>query len=599
MRMKLLLSGFALVWIILLVRIYYISIQSNAYYEEIASQNAIKTERLAPLRGSIKDTKGRPMAVNRLGFSIAIKPHLSSKRNRHVLDEEIRFISSLFKDIDEKELKKTYLKNDSPYSQSFVTVIEFISYDEVIAYFSHISLRENLEIKPASKRHYPYNSLASHIIGYVGKANLKDVAEDPVAQLTNYTGRSGIERFYNASLQGEEGERRTKVTAFNQEVEQLSKQLPYSNDIALSIDLELQQYITEIFGNDAGAVVVMDVKDGSVLAAGSFPEYDLNKFVTGITSAEWKKLSEDLDHPFTNKLINGLYPPGSIVKMGVGLAFLNSGKITRRTTYFDTGTMELGGRNFRCWKEHGHGLVDLNRAIRESCDDYFYKSSLKVGIDAISPVMERLGFAQKTGVDLPNEFVGTVPGRDWKMLKYQKSWYQGETLISSIGQGYFLVTPMQVARHTAILATGKAVTPHFIKSLNGVDIEYATSEDVLTDFEKRQMPHIRKAMYEVANHPNGTATYRVRESKVTIAAKTGTAQVVGIAQSEKKRIKEDEMAYFKRSHAWITTYGPFSDPRYVVTVLMEHGGHGGQAAGPIVTKIYNKLYELGYIPNTK
>lgn len=599
MRMRLLLSGFVLVWIILLVRIYYISIQSNTYYEEIASQNAIKTERLAPLRGSIKDIKGRPMAVNRLGFSIAVKPHLSSKRKRPDLDKELNFILSLLPELDIKKLKKTYLKKDSPYSQSYVKVIDFISYDEVIPHFSRISLRENVEIKPASKRHYPYNSLASHVIGYVGKANLKDVAEDPVAKLTNYTGRSGIERFYNATLQGTEGERKTKVTAFNQEVEQISKRLPHSSDIALTIDLELQKYITEVFGDDAGAVVVMDTHDGSILAAGSFPEYDLNKFVTGITHKEWQTLSTDLDHPFTNKLINGLYPPGSIIKMGVGLAFLDTGKITRRTTYFDTGSIELGGRNFRCWKEHGHGKVDLNKAIRESCDDYFYKGSLKVGIDSISPVMERLGFAQKTGVDLPNEFVGTVPGRNWKMLKYQKPWYQGETLISSIGQGYFLVTPMQAARYTGILATGRAVTPHFIKSLNGEPVIYETRDDVLTDFEKRQMPYIRKAMYEVANHPKGTATYRVRNSKVKMAAKTGTAQVVGISQSEKKRIKEEDMAYFKRSHAWITTYGPYSKPKYVVTVLMEHGGHGGQAAGPIVTKIYNKLFELGYIKRRK
>ncbi|MBE0496567.1 MAG: penicillin-binding protein 2 [Campylobacterales bacterium] len=594
MRMRIVFSAIILVWIILLVRIYYISIKSNTYYEEIANQNAIKVERLAPLRGSIIDVQGRPMAVNRLGFSIGITPHLSARAKQAVLDEEITFLSTLLKQ-DPDELKKRYLRKDSPYFQGFVTVVDFISHDALIEHFSRISLRDNLQIVPSSKRHYPYGKLASHVIGYVGRANLDDYNEDPISRLTNHVGRTGIENYYNAVLQGKEGERRTKVTAFNQEIEEISKNLPSSTDLELTIDLELQQYISEIFGEDAGAVVVMDTRDGKLLAAGSYPEYDLNQFVTGISHEAWEELMGNLDNPFTNKLVNGLYPPGSVVKMGVGLALLGTQKITRQTSYYCTGSFELGGRNFRCWKQQGHGQTELNKAIRESCDDYFYKASLKVGIDALTPVLERLGFGDRTGVDLPNEFIGTVPGRHWKMQRYQKPWYQGETLISSIGQGYFLSTPLQVALHTGILATGKKVTPHFVKRINGEDVEYPVDESVLTEIEKAELPHIQRAMYEVANHPNGTAYYRLLNSKVKVAAKTGTAQVVGIGQDVKKRIKEEEMEYFHRSHAWLTSYGPYKDPRYVVTVLMEHGGHGGQAAGPIVTKIYNKLHELGYI----
>ena len=593
--MRIVFSFIILFWIILLVRIYYISIQSNAYYEEIANQNAIKTERLAPLRGSIKDLHGRPLAVNRLGFSIGIKPHLSSKKNEKMLDEEINFLANLFPKMDADELKKRYLRLDSPYSQRFVEIIDFISYDEVIAFFAKISLRKNLEILPSSKRHYPRGKLASHVIGYVGRANQDDMEKDPISGLTNYTGRTGIERYYNSVLQGIEGERKTKVTALNQEIEQISKQLPTSSDLELTIDLELQQFLTEIFGNDAGAAVVMDVRNGALLAAGSYPEYDLNQFVSGISHEDWKALTENVDNPFTNKLVNGLYPPGSVVKMGVALAFLGSQKINRQTSFFCSGSFELGGRNFRCWKKSGHGQTDMIKAIRESCDDYFYKGSLRVGIDAISPVLERLGFAQKTGIDLPNEFVGTVPGRHWKMQRYQKPWYQGETLITSIGQGYFLTTPMQVALHTSILATGKRVTPHFVKSIDNEPQEYPVDENVLTELEKSELPYIQKAMVEVANNPTGTAYSRLLKSKVKVAAKTGTAQVVGIPQDVKERMKEEDMEYLQRSHAWLTSYGPYDNPQYVVTVLVEHGGHGGQAAGPIVTQIYNKLDELGYI----
>lgn len=595
MRLRLLLSFFAVVWIILLVRIYYISIKSNAYYDEIAKQNAIKTEYLVPLRGSIKDVKGRPLSVNRLGFSIGIKPHLSLKSHLHVLDKELEFLKSLFPNIDIQKLKKTYLKEDSPYGQDYVEVADFISYDEIMPFFSKISMDENLQIKPASKRHYPYGKLASHVIGYVGKATQKDIQKDPLAKLTNYTGRAGVENYYNKNLQGEKGYREIKVTAFNQEIEQLSKVLPNSSDIELTIDLELQKYITEIFEDDAGVAVVMDVNDGSILAAGSFPEYDINKFVTGISYEEWDKITKDLSHPFTNKFINGLYPPGSIVKMGVSLAMLATHKMTRYTTTYCTGTFELGKRKFRCWKTWGHGEVDMNRAIRESCDDYFYKGSLKVGIDAIAPVLQRLGFGVKTGVDLPNEFVGTVPSREWKMQKYQKPWYQGETLNTSIGQGDFLVTPLQVAVYTAILATSNKVIPHFIKSIDDEQIKYEVDKSVLSKFEKSQLSHIQQAMYEVANHPKGTARKDLSKSRVPLAAKTGTAQVVGISQTEKKRMKEEDMEYYQRSHAWLNTYGPFKNPKYAVIVLLEHGGHGGSAAGPIAVKIYDKLLQMGYI----
>lgn len=596
MRIKITLAIFISVWIALLVRVYYISIKSNAYYEEIAKQNAVKVEELAPLRGVILDRKLKPLSVNRLGFSIGLKPRLSLKSNRTVLEEEIAFLAETLPDASVKDMMKEYVKADSAYNHDFVDVISFIPYEKLIPHFAKIAQHDNLQIKITSKRHYPYGSLASHVIGYVGKSNTQDVAEDATAKLVGFSGKTGIEKYYNTVLQGIKGEKKTKVTAFNQEIKQVSKTLPVSNDLVLSLDLELQRYIAELFGDDSGAVVVMNAKNGEILAAASFPEYDLNKFVSGITREEWAILANDLNHPFTNKLVNGLYPPGSVVKMGVGMAMMNSGIITPNTTFESTGTMELGGRVFRDWKKEGHGMISYVRAIRESCDDYFYKASLKTGIDIIAPFLSKIGFAAKTGIDLPREFMGTVPSREWKKARFGKGWSQGETLISSIGQGYFLVTPVQVAKYTAFLATGNGVTPHFVSKINDVPLDFPVDPNIVSESEKRYLKVTREGMYEVANVPGGTALRHINvTAPFKIAAKTGTAQVVGISQTDKKRMREEDMDYYQRSHAWLTTYGPYENPQYVVTVLVEHGGHGGSEGGPIASKIFDKLYQMGYI----
>jgi len=278
------------------------------------------------------------------------------------------------------------------------------------------------------------------------------------------------------------------------------------------------------------------------------------------------------------------------------MAMLNTGIISPSTLIESTGTMELGGRLFRDWKKEGHGMIEYIRAIKESCDDYFYKTSLKVGIDNIAPFLFKLGFGQKTGIDLPREFIGIVPSREWKKERFKKGWSQGETLISSIGQGYFLVTPVQIAKYTAFLATGNGVTPHFIKKINDVPLDFPSDPSIVSPEQKRFLKVTREGMYQVVNQPGGTAFSHIKlKSPIKIAGKTGTAQVVGLSQTDKKRAREEDMEYYHRSHAWLTTYGPYENPQYVVSVLVEHGGHGGSEGGPIVSKIYDKLFEMGYI----
>ncbi|HDZ5309104.1 TPA: penicillin-binding protein 2 [Campylobacter jejuni] len=599
MRMRLVVGFILLFFIFLLSRVYYLSIKSNVYYEELAKQNAIKTEFLPPVRGQITDRNGTLLAINDLGFSISIKPYLSIKKsNKGILDKELSEFTNLFPDLNASKLAEIYKRNDSYYNQDFIKVVDFIPYDEIIPHYSELNLNKTIKIDPVVKRKYPFGKLASHIIGYVGKANLQDVQENEIAKLSNYTGKSGIERYYNDILQGEKGTRVYKVNALNQEVEQLSYTPAMSNDIELTIDIELQSYLTSLFEGNAGAAIIMNVNDGSILAAGSFPEYDLNPFVTGISFKDWDELSNSLDHPFTNKLINGYYPPGSVVKMGVGLSFLNSKNISPSTQYVCNGSIELGGRFFRCWNRSGHGPVDLKHAIKYSCDVYFYNGSLQVGIDQISETLSRIGFGAKTGVDLPSEFVGTLPSKEWKMQRYRQSWFQGDTLNTAIGQGNFLATPMQIARYTAQIAKGGEVIPHFLKSIenNNTTIENQMDEnkkEIFTLFEKSQLPYIRDAMYAVANEQGGTSYRYLHNLDVKVAAKTGTAQVVGFSQTDKNRVDEKQFEYYTRSHAWLTSYAPYSKPKYVVTVLLEHGGRN-ITSGATVAKIYQKMIDLGY-----
>ncbi len=574
----------------LLSRVYFLSIKSNTYYEELSKRNYIHRITKVPIRGVIEDRNGEKLAVNQMGFSILIEPHLKSYKNKKKLEKAISLINEHFPSFEKKELMKTYRRKDSPYNHSFVPVIDYIPYEDFFSKYTLIASSDNIKIESAVKRHYPFRKVASHIIGYVGKASKNEIRDSDIDVSNKIIGKNGLEKYYNEILQGTAGFKDVKVNALNQEIEVLKEKEPSSdNNIKISLDIRLQKYIQEIFGKKSGAVIVMDVNNGEILAGASFPEFDNNIFAEGISVKDWNKMRNDFNHPFTNKLINGLYPPGSVIKMGVALSYLENG-LSKDYKVNDSGSIRVGNRNFRCWETRGHGIVGFVRAIRESCDDFFYKGSLEIGINNISNTLEKLGFGQKTGVDQLNEFVGINPNKEWKQKRFKQPWYVGETIITSIGQGNVLVTPMQIARYTAYLATSKLPKPHFYKS------NYEEPKEV--DIPKKFLPIVRKGMYEVTYHPKGTAKKHIK-SEIAIASKTGTAQVVSIPQSEKKRMKESELGYYQRSHAWLTTYAPYRNPKYAVTVIVEHGGHGGSAAGKIVSKIYNKLEDFGYIQRRK
>jgi len=592
MKIKLILFIFISTWLALIVRVFFLAVESNTYYAKRSYENTVRIEQIAPVRGEIVDRKNRPVAINKLGFKIQLAPHLRSKKNIDKFNNDIEILSKSLPSLDIKKIIKNYKKADSYYNHNFIDVVRFVSYKDIMPVYSILNLRKNINIIPAPRRYYPYKEIGAHMIGYVSRANKKDIKNDKLKKLIGYVGKTGIERYYNLYLQGIAGKREIKVNASNQEVEEISNtQAIEDNKLILNIDIELQKYISSLFKDLSGAVVVMGV-DGAILAASSYPEYDLNTFVTGVSYKMWDKLSNSIEKPFTNKLTHGLYPPGSTIKTGLGLIYTTT-NLSPNWSVDCRAKMPLGKRVFRCWKKKGHRRTGIKKAIRESCDDFFYKGSIQVGIKKMSEGLIRYGLGKKTGVDLPNEFIGIVPSRIWKRKKYNKPWYIGETVNTSIGQGDFLVTPMQIARFTALMATGKLPTPFLAKQI-GDEKKEIKLENILNEKELKRLPLIQRAMYEVCNSPHGTATNYL-SSKVKIAGKTGTAQVVAIMQDIKKRTLEHNMDYYSRSHAWFTSYGPYKKPQYVVSVLVEHGGHGGHAAGKIVSKIYNRLLELKYI----
>jgi penicillin-binding protein 2 len=588
-RIQFILILFGIFGLLLLSRVYYLAIKSNTYYEKLAYQNLIKKEYSVPARGSIQDIRKNPLAINKLGFSIALQPHLSKQTLSHALTE----IHHKLQDFNTTKLAQVYTRKESAYNHKPIMIIPFIPYDVLISKFVYFSHLKEFVITPSSRRFYPQGELTSHIIGYIAKANEKEIKSSKVTQFTSLVGKSGIEKYYNKLLEGELGETKMQVTALNKTLSSHVEKKPHSSNLTLSIDIRVQKYLQEVFGDKSGAMIVMNAKTGAILAAGSYPEYDNNEFIQGISKTDWAKMIKDLNHPFTNKFIHGLYPPGSSTKPQVLLSFLSSNLIAEKEPFLCEGTLSLGKRKFRCWNAAGHGKVDAKRAIRESCDVYFYKGSLRVGIDKISTDLKTFGFGVKTGVDMPSEFIGTVPNRNWKIEKFADSWYKGDTLNTVIGQGDFLVTPMQVASATALIATGKQVVPHFLQTIDEHNVTFVQKE-ILTSEQKSHLAVIQKGMFEVCNHKRGTA-YKYNKAWIDMAGKTGTSQVVGIPQEEIERMSEDDLHYFKKSHAWFTTYAPYQNPKYIITAIVEHGGHGGKAAGEMVSQVYNYLVKLGYI----
>ncbi len=596
MKYKIVIIIFLLIWAGMMARLYHVSIKSNFYYEGLAKDNIERKRFIKPVRGEIVDTNGNLLAMNQIGFSISIMPHLKLKKKSHKANKLENIVDKLietFPDLNKTVMLKVYNKHDSYYNHEYIKVVNFIHYPDMMGAYPKLSLYDEIKIEAETKRYYPYGKYGAHIVGYTGRSNKKENNKDRVVKEIGKIGKSGLEKYYNYVLQGKLGYEISKVTATNKVVDILEKEQPKDNkNLKINIDINLQQMIYKRFGNNTGVAIVMKT-NGEILAAVSYPSYDPNLFVGGISSKNWKALQSDLAHPFTNKFIHGTYPPGSTIKMGMALAFENEQHNILGTSEYCNGHITLGKskHKFRCWARWGHGKVDLRRAIRESCDVYFYNKSLKIGIDAMARQLRSFGLGVKTGVDLPREYHGVIPDKQWKKKRFNQPWYMGETVIASIGQGYDLVTPLQITRYTALIATSNLVTPSIVKT-----IDKTPKKEIIVPmkFDPYYLSEIRKGMYDVCNLKSGTAFKTMSNLSIKVAGKTGTSQVVSIPQSTKTRLKEDELKYYRRSHAWITTYAPYKNPQYIVTVLVEHGGHGGSTSGPIAADIYKWLYKNDY-----
>jgi penicillin-binding protein 2 len=590
MKQKIILTIIFLLYSLVIIKVTSLSVINHKLYTDLANSNIHKKIYIKPIRGIIYDTNNNPIAYNELRFSLLLKPHLKNSE----LNDTVAFINKYI-NIDTKKIIKTYKKQNSWYNHKYIDVLDYIEYNKIYPYFPTLIQNKNIKIESDYLRIYPKKEILSHILGYVGKANQQQINKSPELQYIKITGKSGIEKEYNKKLTGKLGYIDVIVNARNKIIKQIKKVKPVSHNITLNIDTKLQQFIYNLFkkSNKKGTIIVMNVK-GQIIAMVNYPSYDNNLFVKGISTKKWNKLLHNNFKPLLNKAISGLYPPGSVVKPAIGLIAIASGKISAYKKLLCPGYIEIGNRKFRDWRPQGHGYTDIFKAIKRSADTYFYQIGLLLGIDYISENLKRMGFGKKTGVDLPNEKRGIIPDKNWKLKRYHQSWFIGETLNASIGQGYVLVTPLQVALNTALMATGKLPVPQILKSIDN-KIILPKQKDILTNKEKRLLPLIRRGMWEVCNSPGGTATKHINIPYFQIAGKTGTAQVHSIPQDVKKRKREDELAYWKRSHAWLTTYGPYKHPQFIVTAMIEHGGHGGSAAGGMVSEIYKKLVELHYI----
>lgn len=571
----------------LVVRLVYLQVVGHEHYATLSKDNRIKISPLPPTRGIIYDRHGRMLAENVPTYSLELIPEQIKN-----MDETLAKLQKLLDIPDEKieQFQKQRKRN-----KAFVStpLLQNLS-DEDVAKFAVVRpYYPGVDVYARLVRHYPYGELAAHVIGYVGRINEQELKTLPVAEYrgTDIIGKNGIEKSYESQLLGIAGYEEIETNAQARAVNTLSTVEPIAgSNIYLTLDIDLQKIAYDALSEYDGAAVAIDIKTGGVLAFVSRPGFDPNPFVTGISTKDYKTLRESPDQPLYNRALRGLYPPGSTVKPFIALAGLEYGVIDFGHRLYCPGYYKLPNVNhkYRDWKKWGHGMVDMNDAITQSCDVYFYDLALALGIDRLSSFMHQFGFGEKSGIDLVGEVSGLMPSKEWKQSHRGRPWYPGETLITGIGQGYTQVTPLQLARATATLANyGKVVTPHLAREI--ITPDYATPPELEPEtrlpLKKQHVDNIIYAMTNVVHGSRGTAGRIAKGIEFQIAGKTGTAQVFTIKQEEK--YNEDAIDFKMRDHALFIAFAPVHDPQIAVAVVAEHGGHGGSVAAPIAGKIIN------------
>lgn len=574
-------GGKVLLLSLLAGRMYQLQVIESDKYKTLADENRINLRLLPPPRGTIVDRYGRALAVNQENYRVTLVAEQVNDINT-MLDTLSGIIS--LEDYERHRILREVRRR-----RGFVpvTVRENLDWRDVSRIEVNAPDLPGLSIEVGQSRQYPFAEDFAHVLGYVSAVSEKEVTGDPLLELPGFkVGKNGVERVFDLNLRGKAGNTRVEVNAVGRVIRELSRQEGQPGvDLRLTIDRDLQKLAADRLKEEKSAsAVILDVHNGDVLALSSVPGFDPNEFVTGLSSKTWRRLINDPYAPLTNKAISGLYAPGSTFKMVVALAALEARIVAPDHRVFCRGHTQLGNARFHCWKRHGHGWQDMYDAHQNSCDVYFYDIAKRIGIDRIAAMATRFGLGTKTGIELPSEKGGVIPTRAWKKALIGTAWQQGETLISGIGQGFILTTPLQLAVMTARIANGgKAVLPRLIRA---AEVDGKEEEPVFKDLgiSKRSLDVVREGMLRVTNVQQGTA-YRARisEEGMEMSGKTGTAQVRRISKAERDTwvLKNHERPWRERDHALFVGYAPSDNPRYAVSVIVEHGGGGSKVAAPI------------------
>ncbi len=578
----------ALAVVLLLARYTWLQVVAHEEFTARSNSNRVRMVPVAPNRGLIYDRRGRPLAENIPAYRLEIVPEKAGDFEDTLT--RLATIVELPEDAAEK-----FARDRKRYREFDAVPLKFNLSEEEVARFALDRHRyPGVDIAPYLSRYYPYRELLTHVLGYVGRIDEDDLARlDPDDyRATSHAGKSGIERQYEVALHGHSGLERVETNAGGRVIRSLERTDPvHGDDLVLSLDIQLQQVAWDALGDRPGAIVAIDPNDGSILALVSKPAFDPNLFVHGISAADYEAILASPGRALFNRVIQGGYEPGSTLKPFVGLAGLELGVTTADKKVFSTGNFYLPGldRPFRDWRKGGHGWVDITSALEQSVNTYFYRLALDIGIDRMHDYLAQFGFGEITGLDLPGEITGILPSREWKMAEHHQPWYPGETVISGIGQGYNVVTPVQLAVAVAALANGgRRFAPHLLYASKQAGNEQAVhqqAQDItqIPVVTEQNWDTVREGMRRVVHGAAGTARALQPLSGYQMAGKSGTAQVIGIAQG--KDYNENQVAANLRHHALFIGFAPVGNPTIAVAAVVENGGGGSRQAAPVVKAV--------------
>ncbi len=587
------------VLVLLLGRFWYLQILHGGEWKAIAHHNQIRRIPLLAPRGKVFDRHGRVLLDNRESYNVTIIP-------ADVDEKTLSILASCLKSTT-KAIRDTMKRNQqwSPFVP--VAIKEDISIEELSLIEERLRSLAGVDIEIKPQRNYPEGPVAAHVLGYLSEITAEELDDPEFSdyRMGDVIGRDALERLMEEHLRGQDGFKYKLVDARGREVQQFSDQEKLlslkgkppraGNNLVLTLDLELQKEAEELFCDKAGAVVMMAVDTGEILAMASSPSYDPKVFIGRMYQEEWKRLESDPSHPLLNRAIQGQYPPGSVFKLVVAAAGLEHGIITPESKFKCRGKFKFGRKTFRCWRKWGHGKIALEQAIVQSCDVYFYNLGKELGINRIAETAHKFGLGLPTGVSLLSEKPGLIPTTFWKERTLKSTWIPGETIPCAIGQGYVLVTPIQAVLIPCIIANrGMLFRPQLVKRIE--DIEGNVIQEFFPEeYANNVIPEdvselLARAMTGVVNDKRGTAYWTARSGKLTIAGKTGTAQIARLEITEGK--KEDEIPYELRDHAWFVAFAPAEEPEVAVALIVEHGGHGSRGAAPLAKSLLEKYAEL-------